>query len=228
MIMARITKTRLSAWLFLLVMLWAKPSRAQDINYARVIPGSDRIQLTMGLDPAVLSSVGFVQAFAVGSRTAMWELDLGMVLAETDAKDLRARVGLQTTLWQAGVWRIAAAGRLIARSTSNSIYDGAGFGVDLGTCAGYYRHGWFVAGLIGYDRTLVMHLEHSDWYRDNIYADAVDGWYRGESGILHGGIAAGVAVAGVELAGRVELRRLDGGESLDPPVVGVLSITVPF
>jgi hypothetical protein len=117
---------------------------------------------------------------------------------------------------------------LIARSTSNSIYNGQGFGGDLTSHFGFYHHGWFVAGLIGYDRTFVMHLEHSDWYRENVYDGAVDGWYRGKSGILRGGLAAGFAFGAVEVAGRVEMRRLDGDGTLDPPVVGELSFSIPF
>jgi hypothetical protein len=82
--------------------------------------------------------------------------------------------------------------------------------------------------MIGYDRTFVMHLEHTDWYRGNIYEDAVDGWYGGKSGILHGGLTAGFAVGRAEVAARVEWRRSDGGEPLDPPMVGGLSVSVPF
>ena len=59
-------------------------------------------------------------------------------------------------------------------STSNSVYDGAGFGADLTVHAGFYRRGWFLAGLVGYDRTFVTHIEHTDWYRDNVYAEAVE------------------------------------------------------
>ena len=207
---------------------WASPSRAQEVNLARIEPGSNRFHTAFGMDPAVLTTVGYVRGFGMGSRTALWDLDLGLGVAEADAKDLRLRAGLQTTLWRTGDWRVALRGRLIARSTSNSIYDGQAFGADLTTHVGYYRRGWFLAGSLGYDRTFVMHLEHSDWYRDNIYAEAVDGWYRGESGIWRAGLAAGVAVGAVEVAARVEMRRLDGGEQLLPPAVGELSLSIPF
>jgi hypothetical protein len=226
--MARTTNRWLTVLLAVLWTISTQPSRAQDVNLARVEPGSNRLHASFGLDPGAILTVGYSRGFGLGSETALWDVDLGMAVAEADLKDLRARVGLQITLWRAGGWRVAARGRLIARTTSNSIYDGVGFGADLTSHVGYYRRGWFVAGLIGYDRTLVMHLEHSDWYRDNIYDGAVDGWYRGESGILHGGLAAGFAVGAVEVAGRVELRRLDGGEQLDPPFVGELSFSVPF
>ena len=226
--MRRIEKACLSLLVATLWTISASPSRAQDLNFARVEPGDGRFHVSLGLDPAVLSSVGYSQAFGLGSRTALWDLDLGVVLAETDLKDLRGRVGLQTMLWRAGGWGIAARGRLIVRSTGNSIYDGVGFGGDLSSYLGYYQHGWFVAGLIGYDRTLVMHLEHSDWYRNNVYQEATDGWYRGKSGILRGGWVAGFVVGAVEVAGRVEWRRLDGGGRLDPPFVGALSLSIPF
>jgi hypothetical protein len=228
MTMSRHTKISIIVSLAACWALWASPSPAQDVNLARIEAGSGRFYTSFGLDPAVLTTVGYVRGFDLGSRTALWELDLGLAVAAGDAEDLRLRVGFQTTLWQAGDWRLAGRGRLIARSTSNSVYDGQGFGADLTANLGFYRRGWFVAGSIGYDRTMVMHLEHSDWYRDNVYADAVDGWYRGEGGILRGGLAAGIAVGVVEVAGRVEARRLNGGAQLDPPFVGELSFGIPF
>lgn len=226
--MSRITKILLAV---VFATLWAplvSTSGAQEVNLARIEPGSGRFHASFGMDPSVLTTLGYARGFGLGSGTALWDVDLGMAVAEADARDLRLRVGLQTTVWQAGDWRIAARGRLIARSTSNSIYDGQGFGADLTAHLGFYRKGWFAAGSIGYERTFVMHLEHSDWYRDNIYADAVDGWYSGESGILRGGLSAGFAAGVVEVAARVEARRLDGGEQLLPPMVGELSISVPF
>jgi hypothetical protein len=218
----------LVVFLATLCLPWASPARAQEVNLARIEPGSSRFRISYGLDPAVLTTVGYVHGFGTNAGAALWELDLGVGVAEADAEDLRLRLGLQSTLWRAGDWRVALRGRLIARSTSNSIYDGHAFGADLTSHVGLYRRGWFVAGSLGYDRTLVMHLEHSDWYRNNIYADAVDGWYRGETGIWHGGLAAGVAIGAVEVASRMEIRRLDGGEQLVPPVVGEISLSIPF
>jgi hypothetical protein len=73
--------------------------------------GSGRFYTSFGLDPAVLTTVGYVRGFELGSRTALWELDLGLAVAAGDAEDLRLRVGFQTTLWQAGDWRLAGRGR---------------------------------------------------------------------------------------------------------------------
>jgi hypothetical protein len=226
--MSKFIKIMPAILLAALTVPWASPARAQEVNLRRIEPGSSRFHTSFGLDPAVLTTLGYVRGFGPDAGSALWELDLGLGVAEADAEDLRLRLGLQATVWRSRDWRVALRGRLIARSTSNSIYDGHAFGADLTTHVGYYRQGWFVAGSLGYDRTFVMHLKHSDWYRDNIYANAVDGWYRGETGIWRGGLAAGVAVGAVEVAARVEMRRLDGGEQLVPPAVGELSLSIPF
>lgn len=221
-------KTSVSLLFAGILFLAAKPGSAQDVNLSRLQPGGERIHTSVGLDPSVVTTLGYSRGFGLGSRTALWHVELGMGVARADSKDLRLRVGLQTTVWQRGSWRLAGRSRLVARSTSNSIYDGAAFGADFTTSLGFHRRGWFAAGSIGYDRTFVMHIQHSDWYRRTFYEDAVDGWYRGESGILHGGVSAGVAVGIIEVAARVEWRRLDGGEALDPPVVGDVSVTYAF
>jgi hypothetical protein len=226
--MERIQSIKLPLLLAAALVIFTQPSAAQDINLARLEPGQARIHTTAGLDPALVTTVGYARGFGLFGKTALWDVDLGVVVAEFDAKDLRARFGLQAPLWRAGDWRLAARGRLIARTTRNSVYDGEAFGADLTAHLGYYRRGWFAAGLAGYDRTVVMHLGHTDWYRRNVYAGAVDGWYRGESGILHAGVAAGFVISAVEVSARVEWRRLDAGEPLDPPFVGELSFGVPF
>lgn len=228
MIMARTSMTRLIWLTVVLLFIPANHVWAEELNLARIRPGSNRINLSLGVDPAVVTSLGYSGGFGLASRTALVDLEVGVASAEIDARDLRARLGLQTTLWQRGAWRIAARARLVMRSTSNSVYAGTGFGTDLSAQVGYYRSRWFATGLFGYDRTFVIHLEHSDWYRRNIYGDAVDGWYQGGGEILHGGLAAGVAIRRVEVATRVELRHLRGDEALMPPIVGELSFAVPF
>jgi hypothetical protein len=206
----------------------AKKSEAQDINFARLEPGTNRVHMSFGLDPALVTTVGYSRGIALGDRAALVDLDIGMAAAEADFQDLRARIGFQTTFLQLGDWRVAVRGRLIARTTSNSIYDGTGFSADLTSYVGFYRRGWFAAALIGYDRQCVMHIKHTDWYREYFYENAVDGWYRGKAGILHVGLVTGIAAGPVEIALRLETRRVGGGERLDPPFVGSLNLSYPF
>jgi len=208
--------------------LAAAPGAAQDVNLARLDPGHVRMYASVGLDPAVVTTIGVSRTFDLYGHGALGFVDFGLASAEVDLEDARSRVGAQVTLWSYREWRLAGRGILTAQRTSNSVYHGTGFGADLAASIGYYRHRWFAAALLGYDRTVVMHLEHTRWYRDNVYADAVDGWYRGESGLLHGGPMLGLAAGPTEIVAGVEWRRLDGGAPIDPPFVGRLSLGLPF
>jgi len=106
--MKRFTKTWPALALAALWTILASPAGAQVVNLARIEPGNSRFVTSVGLDPAVLTTVGYARGFGLGSGTAMWGLDLGMAVAEADVEDLRLRAGLQTTLIQEGGWRIAA------------------------------------------------------------------------------------------------------------------------
>lgn len=214
--------------LTLLLPFLAARATAQDVNFARLESATNRVHLSFGLDPALVTTVGYSRGIALGDRIALVDLDFGVVAADVDLQDVRVRSGFQTTLFRLGDWRLAGRGRLAGCNTSNSIYDGTGFSADLTSYVGYYRRSWFAAALVGYDRTFAMHIRHSGWYRKYIYEDAVDGWYRGKAGYVHGGLAAGFAAGRVEAALRLELRRLDGGESLDPPFVGSVTLSYPF
>lgn len=221
-------RTITSLLMVLVVLLGSRLGWAQDVNLARIRPGSERIHSSFGLDPALVTTFGYSHGFGLGARTWLWDVELGVAVARADSKDLRLRGGLQTTVLQRGNWRLAGRGRLIARNTSNSVYDGAAFGADFTASVGFHHRRWFAAGSIGYDRTLVMHIEHTRWYRQTSHAGAVDGWYRGEGGILHGGVGSGLVVGSIEFAVRVEWRRLGHGETLDPPIVGDFSIAYVF
>lgn len=56
------------------------------------------------------------------------------------------------------------------------------FGSDLKGTFGYYKSSWFTAAEIGFDKAILTHFKHSQKYKDEIYANVVDGWYEPTTG----------------------------------------------
>ncbi|HSJ15056.1 MAG TPA: hypothetical protein VK939_11610, partial [Longimicrobiales bacterium] len=83
-------------------------------------------------------------------------------------------------------------------------------------------------GEAGFDKAIITHVTHSDWYRTNYYPDAKDGWYLDAGGIWHFGVAGGIALGRTELTGRFGWRRSQDYNDVTPPVYGSLGVGVGF
>ncbi len=206
----------------------AAQGAAAQWNNARLDGGRNRIYMTMGLDPAIITSVGFARVVPVLGHDFQVATDVGLVTAHLDTHDFRARVAVESPVvrWQSV--QLSGAASFITRGTQNLVYRGLDFGADVTGTLGVYRRGWFAAAQFGKDKDIITHITNSKWYRDNAYQDAKDGWYLDCGGTYHYGLMAGVTVAGTELVGRAGFRRTEDFNAITPPFYGSLGIGVPF
>lgn len=59
---------------------------------------------------------------------------------------------------------------------------------------GRYHRNWFVSLTVEYEKIMLTHLKHSDFYRQVYYESAIDGWYKGAGGLFQFGIEGGMTV----------------------------------
>jgi hypothetical protein len=151
-----------------------------------------------------------------------------MAAAELDTRDFRARVQVFTSIVR---WRslyLNGSVTSITRGTENSIYRGLNFGADFTATAGVYRSRWFAAGEFGFDKAVITHLTHSDWYHQYIYPEAKDGWYLDAGGTYHYGLAVGITVGRAEVFGRCGFIRTEDFNDLVPPAYASLGVGIGF
>ncbi|HEX6317071.1 MAG TPA: hypothetical protein VFZ73_19500, partial [Gemmatimonadaceae bacterium] len=197
-------------------------------NVARFDEGRNRLYVTAGLDPAFVTSIGYARVIPVSGHAFQLAGDVGLATSRMDVRDFRARMELQSAILQWRSLHLAGRATFITRGTENSIYRGLNFGADFTGTAGVYRSGWFAAGEFGFDKAVVTHITHTDWYRTYYYPDAKDGWYLNAGGVFHYGLAGGVSLGGAELVGRLGLRRTEDFEDLTPPVYASLGLGFGF
>jgi hypothetical protein len=197
-------------------------------NVARFDGERNRVYATFGLDPALVSAVGYGRVVGVMSHDFQLTGDVGVVAARMDAHDFRARLGTQTSLVRWRSLHATGSATFITRGTDNAIYRGRNFGADLTGTLGVYRHRWFASGEIGKDKAIITHVTHSDWYRTNFYPDAKDGWYLNAGGTVHYGVAGGVALGRAELSGRVGRHRTEGRNALLAPMYATMGLGFGF
>jgi len=218
--MSRTTSIILGA----LITLFLARDAAAQWNVARYEDHRNHLLVTSGLDPAMVTELGYGRVFRAFGRDLQLAGNAGVVTADVDVSDFRARLGAQTWLLRWRSLHFTGSATFITRGTENSIYRGLNFGSDFTATLGAYRHGWFAAGEFGYDKAIITHITQSDWYRDNFYPEAKDGWYLDAGGTFHYGLTGGIALGRAEIFARLGWRRTERFNDLIPPVYGNLGV----
>jgi hypothetical protein len=211
----------------LLTALVARDAAAQW-NVARLDDGPNRVYSVVGLDPAVVTGLGYARVVRLLGHRFQLGGDVGIAVAEPDTRDFRAQLHVFTSILHWRSLHLTGSAAFITRGTENSIYRGLNFGADFTGAAGVYRPGWFVAGEFGFDKAVITHVTHSDWYRRYFYADAKDGWYLNAGGTFHYGLTAGATLGRAELVGRYGWLRTEDFNAVVPPMYASLGVGVAF
>ena len=221
-------RTTLSSALGLLVSAALVNNAAAQWNVARFDQSPNRVYSSFALDPAFVTTVGYGRVVPVFGHDVQLAGDVAIGAAGMDFDDFRARLQAYSSVAHWRSLHLTGSATFITRGTENTIYRGLNFGADLTGAVGVYRPGWFVAGEFGFDKAIITHITHSDWYRTNIYPDAKDGWYLDAGGTYHYGGSGGIAIGRVELVGRYGWQRTEEWNALDPPMYGSLGLVVGF
>jgi hypothetical protein len=198
---------------------------AAQWNVARFERGGNRLYAGFGLDPALVATLGYGRVVPMFGHPVQLATDIGIGAAGFELSDFRARVQANTAIVR---WRslyLTGNASFITRGTENTIYRGLNFGSDFTGTLGMYRGSWFAAGEIGFDKAIITHITHSDWYR-RFYPGAKDGWYLNAGGTFHYGFAAGAALGSIELVGRAGWQRTEDHKDLMPPMYASLGLGV--
>jgi hypothetical protein len=201
---------------------------AAQWNVAHVRAERNHAWATFGLEPALVTSVGYARLLRVVGHDFQVTAEGGVAAAELDVHDFRVRLGARTSLMQWRSLHLTGSAVFVTRGTENDIYRGLNFGADVTGAFGVYTDRWFVAGEFGKDKAIITHLTHTDWYRTRYYPEARDGWYLDAGGTYHYGGAAGLALGRVELLGRFGWQRTEDFNRLPVPVYGSLGVGFAF
>jgi hypothetical protein len=211
----------------LLAALVARDAAAQW-NVARFDTQPNRVYTAFGLDPALVTTVGFSRVVPIVGQPVQFAADVGVAGAELDPRDFRARLQVLTSIAHWRSLHLTGSATFITRGTENSIYRGFNFGADFTGTAGVYRPTWFLAGEFGFDKAIISHVTHTEWYRTYFFPEAKDGWYLTGGGTFHYGVTGGVALGPVELVGRSGWLRTEDFNALVPPLYASLALGFRF
>lgn len=199
------------------VLLAAPLAHAQDINFGAVDDDTHVVTVTTGAEHGLVLGAGYARVLALPDRQLVLGGDVALQWAEVDASDFRVRAGALAPIAWYGRWTLVGGVMSVVRGTDNEAARMINLGTDVSVLAGYYAPRWYAALETGFDWAFATHVDHSDTYRMQVYADARDGWYGNPGGTLRAGIQGGVSFGGNDIilrAGR--LHDIEGKPALFP------------
>ena len=175
--------------LFTVNQLSAQPILNNDPGY------NNRAYLRAGIEPATMLTLGYERKFNLSflSQDLVTFAEYGISVANPENAELKA--GIILPVFERSTFKIINNLNLSAGSLSAKNFDSKKFAVADELAFGLYKPRWFVAMTAEYEKIALNHIEHTDFYRETYYEDAVDGWYKGGGGMFQFGIETGTTFA---------------------------------
>jgi len=156
---------------------------AQVINWKNISKQNKHLlHVNAGAEYGVTAGIGYHRLVSV-KKFPLWlggefSLPLGNELAD----DFKVKLGAQIKLVTFNHFQFSARVQGVSRRYHNQSVTLFNFGSDFAGTLGYYRKHWFLGAEAGFDKAIVTHFKHSDWYKNNIYDNVQDGWYEPATG----------------------------------------------
>lgn len=178
---------------------------AEVVPWAQVDEvGPGAVYATTGLDDAFTVGVGYRHVSALwGDRSLVLAATAEVPWAAFDLADHRVLFAASMPLIQHKRWVLAGRVAPTWRRVETQMNTMGAAGLDAGVVGGWTSSRWFVSGLLGVETALATRIVHAEVYREMVYTDAVDGWYRITGARLTGELQVGAAFDRTEVALRL-------------------------
>jgi hypothetical protein len=168
-------------------------------------------------DPNLVFGVGYARAFDIKKikRVFGLMLDISFPMFAFDFTNYKLDLGTRIAFFKSK-WNLINRFSILNKGASNAVYTANQIGFEEGLLGGYFAKDWFVAVEANYEKYLLTHMEHTDYYR-HIYPDVKDGWYKSMGGKWRFALQGGYTIKNVvEVALRVGTY---WNEKFSPPVL---------
>jgi len=152
---------------------------------------SNRAYLRAGIDPSTLVTVGYERKLGltiIGKHLvtfAEWEFSV------INLRNSEIKLGGILPLYERRNFKIVNNLNLSAGTLTAKHFDSKKFAIANEVAIGFYKPKWFFSFTAEYEKIYLNHIEHSDFYSETYYEEAVDGWYTGAGGGFQFGIEGG-------------------------------------
>ncbi len=176
----------------------------QTYNWGSITDSSKHIAgATLGWEYSAIAGVNYNYKLPV-KMPVFIQTGLSMPFGKNVVDDFKSNLGLGGQLYNKNNFHSIFALNTIYKRYANELVTLNQVGLDFKTTNGIYKSRWFVATEIGLELGLSTHFKHSKTYKQNIYSDVQDGWYKPLSaGILNFGVQTGYSFQESDLIFRI-------------------------
>lgn len=180
--------------LFLILTFHFIPTSAQTLNWNSLDSSKHIVNANFGLDYSV--SYGFGYGYKLNTKLPIvLNANFSMPSGEQVFDDFKTKIGGQVCLLNKSNFAGSVSIFGIYRKYHTNLVRLQNFGSDIKGTIGFYKPRWLVAAEFGFDKATVTHFKHSQKFRDEIYADILDGWHEpATGGNLYYGLQAGCSI----------------------------------
>lgn len=167
-------------------------SDAQTLNWANAHDSSKHILgANVGWEYTSFAAVNYSYKL-LWTRPVYLQTEISIPFGNQLLDDLKTSIGLSGLLFRKNsfhsIWTIGA----VYKRYSSELVRINNLDISMKTINGFYTPKWFLASEVGFGLGLSTHLKHSKNYKEIIYDDVADGWYKPISaGILNIGLQSG-------------------------------------
>ena len=212
-------------------LLQANILSAQEV-FNTLTAGEQRVYSSFEMDPVFNIMAGYARSFRMDAlnRDITFAANLTLPIFLLDMKHYTAELATRISLVSHENLKVVNRLSLINKGNDNPVYNGNMVSVKEGLLFGIFKENWFLSGEIGYEKFLLVRLEHTDWYRELVYESVKDGWYSSTGGNISFGFQVGYTIANkIELAMRAGIYKTEGFRNpAGAPVYGSLAVSYHF
>lgn len=164
-----------------LILSISNKSKAQTVNWNSLEDSKHIISASIGWDYSVSYNLGYAYRLKTKSPILLHG-NFSVPSGEKLFDDFKTKLGGQVLLFNKSNLKGSIALNGIFRRYENPLVRLQNFGGELKGTFGYFRPKWFVAVEVGFDKAIVTHFKHSETFKETIFPDVRDGWYKPTTG----------------------------------------------
>lgn len=174
-----------------LILAFILPINAQDRRSGILEDKEQSIGIATGIDysimPLKLTYKRGINAFNYKFPVNIGA-DLTIPMFAFDLNDIRVRIITETTIYRKSNFEIRGGIDPVFINLKMQTERMSSLGADFHLFTGFTNDKWNTGVEINYNKILSTYIQHTDKYRENVFTDAVDGWYKNTASNIRVGI----------------------------------------
>lgn len=165
----------------LLLLLAMSTMNAQTINWSA--PDKERhiLNANIGAEYGIVFGLGYHYKLNSKLFPMTVGIEFSVPSGNTLLDDFKTKAGANVRWIKVRDFQFSTRVQGVFRRFENENVAIANFGLDMAGVVGYYRPKWFGGVEVGFDKAIVSHFKHSEYYKET-YPDVKNGWYEPSTG----------------------------------------------